>query len=172
MADRDLSNLGFLGYPLLQTADVIIYNAHFVPVSGTGAHLELWRQSCAGSKFLQLFVSGSRCSADAAAARIDNRKMSKSYGNTINVDTPGCREESPADVPDRSGSAPTFRHGRRQSVFIYHDAFNPNTAEVEDLKAGIAREGDDDEDQLSTTIARSDHSRRRQAVSQFLSVKF
>src|SRR4029434_5967169 len=32
LSDRDLSNIGFLGYPLLQTADVIIYNAHGVPV--------------------------------------------------------------------------------------------------------------------------------------------
>ena len=31
LAEKDLSTLGFLGYPLLQTADVIIYNAHFVP---------------------------------------------------------------------------------------------------------------------------------------------
>ena len=32
LAEKDLSTLGFLGYPLLQTADIIIYNAHFVPV--------------------------------------------------------------------------------------------------------------------------------------------
>ena len=32
LAEKDLSTLGFLGYPLLQTADIIIYNAHYVPV--------------------------------------------------------------------------------------------------------------------------------------------
>jgi tryptophanyl-tRNA synthetase len=44
LSDRDLSTLGFLGYPLLQTADVIIYNAHFVPVGDDQVpHLELSR---------------------------------------------------------------------------------------------------------------------------------
>ena len=43
--DRDLSTLGFLGYPLLQTADVIIYDAQFVPVGDDQvAHLELSRE--------------------------------------------------------------------------------------------------------------------------------
>ena len=32
LTEKDLSTLGFLGYPLLQTADIIIYNAHYVPV--------------------------------------------------------------------------------------------------------------------------------------------
>jgi tryptophanyl-tRNA synthetase len=45
LADKDLSSIGFLGYPLLQTADVIIYNAHFVPVGEDQVpHLELSRE--------------------------------------------------------------------------------------------------------------------------------
>src|SRR5512139_3883320 len=32
LSDKDLSTIGFLGYPLLQTADIIIYNGRFVPV--------------------------------------------------------------------------------------------------------------------------------------------
>jgi tryptophanyl-tRNA synthetase len=45
LAERDLSNLGFLGYPLLQTADVIIYDAHYVPVGDDQVpHLELSRE--------------------------------------------------------------------------------------------------------------------------------
>src|SRR5688500_7285766 len=45
LADKDLSSIGFLGYPLLQTADVIIYNAHFVPVGDDQVpHLELSRE--------------------------------------------------------------------------------------------------------------------------------
>jgi tryptophanyl-tRNA synthetase len=45
LAEKDLSSIGFLGYPLLQTADVIIYNAHFVPVGDDQVpHLELSRE--------------------------------------------------------------------------------------------------------------------------------
>ena len=45
LADRDLSSIGFLGYPLLQTADVIIYDANVVPVGEDQVpHLELSRE--------------------------------------------------------------------------------------------------------------------------------
>ena len=45
LAEKDLSTLGFLGYPLLQTADIIIYNAHAVPVGEDQVpHLELSRE--------------------------------------------------------------------------------------------------------------------------------
>ena len=45
LTEKDLSTYGFLGYPLLQTADVIIYDAHFVPVGEDQVpHLELSRE--------------------------------------------------------------------------------------------------------------------------------
>ena len=45
LSEKDLSTLGFLGYPLLQTADIIIYNAHYVPVGEDQVpHLELSRE--------------------------------------------------------------------------------------------------------------------------------
>src|SRR5262245_49036140 len=45
LTDRDLSTIGFLGYPLLQTADIVIYNAHWVPVGEDQVpHLELARE--------------------------------------------------------------------------------------------------------------------------------
>ena len=45
LTEKDLSTYGFLGYPLLQTADIIIYNAHFVPVGEDQVpHLELSRE--------------------------------------------------------------------------------------------------------------------------------
>ena len=45
VTDKDLSTYGFLGYPLLQTADIIIYDAHFVPVGEDQVpHLELSRE--------------------------------------------------------------------------------------------------------------------------------
>src|SRR5205085_1131909 len=46
LKDRDLSTYGFLGYPLLQTADVAMYDARFVPVGADQvAHLELSREA-------------------------------------------------------------------------------------------------------------------------------
>ena len=45
LKDKDLSSIGFLGYPLLQTADVTMYDARFVPVGDDQvAHLELARE--------------------------------------------------------------------------------------------------------------------------------
>jgi tryptophanyl-tRNA synthetase len=46
LKDRDLSTYGFLGYPLLQAADILIYRAHFVPVGEDQAsHVELTREA-------------------------------------------------------------------------------------------------------------------------------
>ena len=45
LSEKDLSTLGFLGYPLLQTADIIMYDAHYVPVGDDQVpHLELSRE--------------------------------------------------------------------------------------------------------------------------------
>ena len=70
---------------------------------------------------------------------LDNRKMSKSYGNTINLsdDAETVRKKVMQMYTDPEAGA--GRHSRAPSkgnpVFMYHDAFNPDTAEVDDLKA-------------------------------------
>jgi tryptophanyl-tRNA synthetase len=145
LAEKDLSNLGFLGYPLLQTADVIIYNAHFVPVGEDQvAHLELSREVVRRfhNFYGEIFVEPQPLLTSVATSRrlpgLDNRKMSKSYGNTIDLsdDAETVRKKvrqmytDPkrvrADIPGTVEGNP---------VFIYHDAFNPDRDEVEDLKA-------------------------------------
>ena len=61
LKDKDLSSIGFLGYPLLQTADVAIYDARFVPVGEDQvAHLELAREACAASTSSSATCSSSR----------------------------------------------------------------------------------------------------------------
>ncbi len=142
LAEKDLSTLGFLGYPLLQTADIIIYNAHFVPVGEDQVpHLELSREIVRrfhhfyGELFVEpkpLLTTFSRLPG------LDNRKMSKSYGNTIDLsdDSETVRKKvmqmytDPkrvrADIPGTVEGNP---------VFMYHDAFNGDASEVEDLKA-------------------------------------
>ncbi|HTG98922.1 MAG TPA: tryptophan--tRNA ligase [Vicinamibacterales bacterium] len=141
LAEKDLSTLGFLGYPLLQTADVIMYNAHFVPVGEDQVpHLELSREIVRRfhNFYGELFVEPKPLlTTFPRLPGLDNRKMSKSYGNTINLsdDAETVRKKvmqmytDPkrirADVPGTVEGNP---------VFTYHDAFNPDKAEVDDLK--------------------------------------
>ena len=141
LSEKDLSTLGFLGYPLLQTADVIIYNARYVPVGADQvAHLELSREIVRrfNNFYGELFVEPEpMLTKTSRLPGLDNRKMSKSYGNTINLsdDEETVRKKvmqmytDPkrvrADVPGTVEGNP---------VFDYHDAFNPNLAEVDDLK--------------------------------------
>ena len=68
LKDKDLSSIGFLGYPLLQTADVAIYDARFVPVGEDQvAHLELSRE--VGAPLQQLLRRGAG-RAEAAADEV------------------------------------------------------------------------------------------------------
>jgi tryptophanyl-tRNA synthetase len=91
--NRDISTYGFLGYPVLQTVDIVMYRAHFVPVGEDQAsHLELSRELVRrfhhfyGETFPEphaLFTPTPKVPG------LDGRKMSKSYGNAIQLsDTP------------------------------------------------------------------------------------
>ena len=142
LTEKDLSTLGFLGYPLLQTADIIIYNAHYVPVGEDQVpHLELSREIVRRfhNFYGELFVEPQPLlTRIPRLPGLDNRKMSKSYGNTINLSDDGKTVEQKvrqmytdpkrirADIPGTVEGNP---------VFTYHDAFNPDAAEVDDLKA-------------------------------------
>ena len=143
LKDKDLSAIGFLGYPLLQTADVAIYDARFVPVGEDQvAHLELAREVV--RRFNNFFggVLVEPQSLVTSFGRLPgldgDKKMSKSLGNTIHLSDPPEEvvkrvrqmytdpKRVRADIPGTVEGNP---------VFVYHDAFNPNTAEVDDLKA-------------------------------------
>ncbi|MGE0447226.1 MAG: tryptophan--tRNA ligase [Vicinamibacterales bacterium] len=142
LAEKDLSTLGFLGYPLLQTADVAIYDGRFVPVGEDQVpHLELSREVIRrfSNFYGEVLVEPQPLlTATPRLPGLDNRKMSKSYGNTIDLTddaealTKKVRQmytdpkRVRADIPGTVEGNP---------VFMYHDAFNPNTAEVDDLKA-------------------------------------
>lgn len=86
--DKDLSNLGFLSYPVLQTADIIIYNAKYVPVGVDQLpHLEISREIVRRFHYLynsELFVEPEGLLTEVPRLLgTDGRKMSKSYGNAI-----------------------------------------------------------------------------------------
>jgi tryptophanyl-tRNA synthetase len=144
LKEKDLSTLGFLGYPLLQTADVAMYDAKFVPVGDDQvAHLELAREAV--RRFNNFFGADTLAEPKPLLTKMSrlpgldgDKKMSKSIGNTIQLsddaETVTKRVRSMYTDPKRiRADIPGTVEGN--PVFVYHDAFNPDTAEVDDLKA-------------------------------------
>lgn len=85
---KDLHTYGFLGYPVLMAADIILYKATCVPVGqDQSAHLELTREIVRRFNYLynkEVFPEPQAVYSKAKVLPgIDGRKMSKSYGNTI-----------------------------------------------------------------------------------------
>ena len=142
LSDKDLSSVGFLGYPLLQAADVIMYNADFVPVGEDQVpHLELSREvvrrfhNLYGAVFVE---PQAILTPTPRLPGLDNRKMSKSYGNAIDLadsadDVVKKVRQMYTDPKRVRADVPGTVEGN--PVFVYHDTFNPDLAEVEDLKA-------------------------------------
>ena len=161
LSEKDLSTLGFLGYPLLQTADVALYDGRFVPVGEDQvAHLELSREAI--RRFHQFYGEvlvepQPLLTSTPRLPGLDNRKMSKSYGNTIDLtdDDEAVMKKvrqmytDPkrvrADIPGTVEGNP---------VFMYHDVFNPDAAEVEDLKTRY-RAGKVGDVEVKTKLARA-----------------
>ncbi|WP_022849820.1 tryptophan--tRNA ligase [Limisalsivibrio acetivorans] len=90
VSDKDLSNLGFLGYPVLQTADIVMYSADFVPVGvDQMPHLEISREVVRRFHHLystDVFVEPKGLLTETPKIPgLDGRKMSKSYGNAITL---------------------------------------------------------------------------------------
>jgi tryptophanyl-tRNA synthetase len=87
--EKDLSTYGFLGYPVLQAADILLYKPDFVPVGKDQLpHLELTREL--GRRFNNLYKPvfpepKEHLTKFPKVPGTDGRKMSKSYHNTINL---------------------------------------------------------------------------------------
>ncbi len=93
LQDRDLSTYGFLGYPVLQSADILLYRADYVPVGQDQLpHLEITREIA--RRFNHLYGAvlpepDGLLTEFPKVPGVDGRKMSKSYGNAIYLsDTP------------------------------------------------------------------------------------
>ncbi len=113
LRDRDLNTYGFLGYPLLQSADILLYRADRVPVGEDQVpHLELCREIARRFNHLYRPVLSEPQAMLTRAPRLpgtDGRKMSKSYGNAIFLG------DSPDDVKKKvdaylTDPARTHRH--------------------------------------------------------------
>ncbi len=88
MTDRDITTYGFLGYPALQAADILIYKADYVPVGEDQIpHLEITRELARRFNFIygkEVFPEPQPLlTKSKVLPGTDGRKMSKSYGNTI-----------------------------------------------------------------------------------------
>ena len=97
--EKDLSTYGFLGYPVLQSADILVYNANYVPVGVDQLpHLEITREIA--RRFNSLYNTEFLTEPEGLLTEfpkvpgVDGRKMSKSYGNAIYLsDPPNVAEE-------------------------------------------------------------------------------
>lgn len=88
--NKDLSTFGFLGYPVLQAADILIYKAAYVPVGiDQVPHVELTREIARRFNFIfkkSVFPEPEALLTDIPKLLgVDGRKMSKSYNNAINL---------------------------------------------------------------------------------------
>ena len=148
ITQRDLTNYGFLGYPVLQTADILIYRAELVPVGEDQlSHLELCREITRRFNSLYGEVFPEPQALTTRTPRLpgtDGRKMSKSYGNALNL------SDSPEDLRRKVLTMVTDPARKRRTdpgnpdvcpVFDFHKAFSPKTtqewADVECRRAGI-----------------------------------
>ncbi|MDA8433830.1 MAG: tryptophan--tRNA ligase [Nitrospiraceae bacterium] len=99
LKERDLATYGFLGYPLLQTADIIIYRAKYVPVGVDQVpHLEISREIARrfNNFYGEIFPEPEALLTEfPKVPGVDGRKMSKSYGNAIYL------SDSPKEVDQK-----------------------------------------------------------------------
>jgi tryptophanyl-tRNA synthetase len=132
LSDKDLSTYGFLGYPLLQTADIIIYKADAVPVGEDQVpHIEIAREIVRRFNNFYGDVFPEPQTLLTEAKRIpgtDGRKMSKSYGNAIFL------KDDPETVRQKLRTMVTDPARQRRTdpgnpdvcpVFDLHRAFSP-----------------------------------------------
>lgn len=130
---RDLHTYGFLGYPVLQAADILIYKAQKVPVGEDQLpHLELTREIA--RRFNKLYKENVFPDPEAiltSSPRIlglDGRKMSKSYDNTINLSDPEevVREKISGMITDpKRIKVADPGHPDVCNVFSYYCVFMP-----------------------------------------------
>jgi tryptophanyl-tRNA synthetase len=140
---KDLATYGFLGYPVLQAADIIIYRANGVPVGKDQLpHVELTREIARRFNFMyqrEVFpVPDPLLTEVPVLPGLDGRKMSKSYGNCIFIteSEESIREKILRMMTDPQRVRRTDKGDPELSpVFAYHKLYSP-PAEVTDIAEG------------------------------------
>jgi tryptophanyl-tRNA synthetase len=147
LRDRDLSTYGFLGYPLLQTADIIIYRSKYVPVGiDQVPHLEISREIARrfNNLYKEIFPEPEALLTEfPKVVGVDGRKMSKSYDNAIFL------SDSPEDVEGKIMTMVTDParvkrtdpgNPERSPVYQLHKIFS-SKEEIDEVAAGCATAG-------------------------------
>ncbi len=138
MTNKDLSTYGFLGYPLLQSADIMVYKATHVPVGEDQLpHLELTREIC--RRFNHIYKSSlpepqALLTKSPKIMGLDGRKMSKSYNNAIYLSD--SKEEVNTKIKGMFTDPKKIRLGDKGNpepcvVFNTHKLYTPEVAEIE-----------------------------------------
>lgn len=149
LKEKELNTYGFLGYPILQAADIVIYKANAVPIGlDQLPHLELTREIVRRFNFLykkEVFPEpDAMLTKTSKLLGTDGRKMSKSYGNAIYL------SDSRDEVKQKLSTMFTDPHRLRRTdpgnpdicaIFTMHKLYSP-AGEVEEIdrecrKAGI-----------------------------------
>ncbi len=149
LKEKELNTYGFLGYPILQAADIVIYKANAVPIGlDQLPHLELTREIVRRFNFLykkEVFPEpDAMLTKTSKLLGTDGRKMSKSYGNAIYL------SDSGDEVKQKLSTMFTDPHRLRRTdpgnpdicaIFTMHKLYSP-AGEVEEIdrecrKAGI-----------------------------------
>lgn len=148
LKDRDLATYGFLGYPLLQAADILIYKAGFVPVGEDQAsHVELTRE--VARRFNNLYGRHANFEAQAAAAlakmgKDDARyyeKQRKAFGETGSAEAlakgEGMLKKAAAGVPGWTEADSElllgFLKGSGKSILVEPQALHTEVAKLPGL---------------------------------------
>jgi tryptophanyl-tRNA synthetase len=145
---KDLGTYGFLGYPVLQAADILIYKADVVPVGQDQLpHLELTREIARRFNhfYKEVFPLPKDLLTEAPVLPgLDGRKMSKSYNNTIAISDP------PEVIINKIGEAITDParikkgdkgHPEVCTIFAYHKIFNKDEVRQISLDCSSAKIG-------------------------------
>ncbi|OAI38785.1 hypothetical protein AYO38_09000 [bacterium SCGC AG-212-C10] len=141
--------VAFYNYPVMQVANILMPRAHLVPVGEDQLpHIELTRETARrfNQRFKDVFPEPEGLVGRVArlVGTDGNAKMSKSRGNAINLkdDAETVRKA----VMGMYGGPPTRRANEpgvvdENPILLYHDAFNADRTEVEDLKQRYASVG-------------------------------
>jgi tryptophanyl-tRNA synthetase len=142
--NKDLHNFGFLGYPVLQAADILIYKANAVPVGEDQLpHLELTREITRrfNNFYGEVFPEPQAIlTKSPRVPGIDGRKMSKSYGNSLDLaDEPEIIKKKVQQMFTDPIKMRLTDPGHPEGcvVFAFHKIYNPEAAALEkDCKEG------------------------------------
>jgi tryptophanyl-tRNA synthetase len=146
ITDKDLGNYGFLGYPVLQSADILMYKGNYVPVGEDQVpHVELTREICRrfNSYYGDVFPEPQALLTPVPRLPgLDGRKMSKSYGNDISL------SDTPEEITKKIKTMMTDPARKRRTdpgnpdvcpVFAYHKIYSTKeTIQTVDRECRVA----------------------------------